>query len=370
MSLNHIVKNGLKDVSLDVKDLNCESITVNNAPIESFDQDLNTTDNVRFNKISVTSTMFTEPDQVVSKQYVDNSAPGLGSLQSAYDGGNTILTASGFPIDITGTEGVNLNANPITTGKLTFPNSQELVSRQYVDDAVASSTSLQDAYDSGNTIVTTVGLPVDIQGNLNTTELNIGNCSIINPSNDFTIDSDSGNGVITLNASVVRNVGQLACVGLSGTGIIMNNQQITTLKTAFTNDQELVSKKFVTDSILASGKTVVLFNQSVDYLVVNGGFYTDGNITLGWDASTQTEFLINTLPATGGITVSSLNQGTSSSVFASVANSKYDIGGTVGASSVLQSWIHSNTDSTYPNYYITILRVGGGENSILTVEKY
>ena len=72
MSLNHIVKNGLKDVSLDVKDLNCTSITVNNAPIESFNQDLNTTSDVRFNKISVTSTMFTDPDQVVSKQYVDN----------------------------------------------------------------------------------------------------------------------------------------------------------------------------------------------------------------------------------------------------------------------------------------------------------
>lgn len=375
MSLNHIVKNGLKDVSLDVKDLNCTSITVNNLPIESFDQDLNTTDNVRFNKISVTSTMFTDPDQVVSKQYVDNSAPGLGSLQSAYDGGNTILTASGFPVELTGTEGLNLNSNPITTGKLTFPNSQELVSRQYVDDAIAA-TSLQDAYDGGNTIITTSpASPVDIQGNLNSTvintpELTIQNCTITNPSNDLIIDSDGGNGFITLNASIVRNVGQLACVGLSGTGIIMNNQEIVTNKTVFTNDQELVSKKYVSDSILASGKTVVLFDQSVDYLVVNGGFYTDGNITLGWDAATQTEFLINTLPATGGITVSSLNGGTASSIFATQANLKYDIGGSLLSGVVLQSWIHSNTDAAYTNYYITILRVGGGENSILTVERY
>jgi hypothetical protein len=168
MSLQHIVKNGLKDVSLDVKDINCENITINNAPIELFDQDLNTTDDVRFNQIRLTSTMFTDPDQCVSKQYVDNSAPGLGSLQSAYDGGNTILTAVGFPVELTGTEGVNLNSNPITTGKLTFPNSQELVSRQYVDDAIASippsATSLQDAYDGGNTILTQAGNPIELTG--------------------------------------------------------------------------------------------------------------------------------------------------------------------------------------------------------------
>ena len=117
-------------------------------------------------------------------------------------------------------------------------------------------------------------------------------------------------------------------------------------------------------------KTVVLFDQSADYLVVNNGFYTDGYITLGWDATSQTEFLLNSLPSTGGVTVSSLNGGTGSSTFATQANTRYDIGGAVPSSGVIQSWVHANTDALYPNYYITILRVGGGENSILTVEKY
>ena len=264
MSLNHICLNGKVDLALDVKSLSIQGQTVNpgGGGGNPFDQDLNTTDNVRFNKISVTSSVFTDPDQVVSKQYVDNSAPGLGSLQIAYDGGNSILTAAGFPVELTGTEGLNLNSNPITTGKLTFPNSQELVSRQYVDDAIASippsASSLQSAYDGGTTILTAAGFPVDIQGDLNssvinTPELQIQNCTITNPASDLVIDCDGGNGFITLNASIVRNGGQLACIGVSGTGIIMNNQEIVTNKTVFTNDQELVTKKYVSDSIVATG---------------------------------------------------------------------------------------------------------------------
>ena len=356
MSLNHIVKNGLKDVSLDVKDLNCESITVNNLPIESFDQDLNTTDDVRFNQIRLTSTMFTDPDQCVSKQYVDNSAPGLGSLQSAYDGGNTILTAPGFPVDIQGSLDANIvnttqvisssnltmgSANQTqilaqslllttpqvtvsgqtSTNQTTFPDPQNLVTKNYVDTEIANipSATLQSAYEGGNTILTAPGFPVELTG----TE-----------------------------------------------GVNLNSNPITTGKLTFPNSQELVSRQYVDDQISVLRKTTVLFNQSTDYLVVNGGFYTDGIITLGWDATTQTEFLINTLPATGGATVSTLIGGTSSSIVATQANFKYDIGGAVPSSGVLQSWVHSNLDTTYPNYYITILRVGGGENSILTVEKY
>jgi hypothetical protein len=150
----------------------------------------------------------------------------------------------------------------------------------------------------------------------------------------------------------------------------MGLNELLSFKTAFTNDQEMVTKKYVDDAILPLRKTVVLFNQSLDYLVANGGFYTDGNITLGWDAQNQTEFLINTLPASGGITISTLVGTTASSIFATQANLKYDIGGGIGPSGVLRSWVHSNTDANYPNYDISIMRVGGGENSILTVEKW
>jgi hypothetical protein len=294
MSLNHICLNGKVDLDLDVKSLSIQGQNVN--PGNPFDQDLNTTSDVRFNKISVTSTMFTDPDQVVSKQYVDNSAPGLGSLQSAYDGGNTILTAPGFPVELTGTEGVNLNSNPITTGKLTFPNSQELVSRQYVDDAIASippsATSLQDAYDGGNTIITT--LPVDIQGDLNSTvintpELTIQNCTITNPTNDLLIDCDGGNGLMTLNASIVRNGGQLACVGVSGTGIIMNNQEIVTNKTIFTNDQELVSKKYV-DSKASGFSPFPISMADVSIPTQTSQFYYQTFSTTSFNLATMTTF--------------------------------------------------------------------------------
>ena len=144
MSMNHICKNGLADIDLTVKDIECTTINsttinattinVEGAPIQSFDQDLNTTDDVQFNKITLNSSVFVNPTDVVNKEYVDNSSPGSPSLQIAYNGGNSIVLQEGFPIEITGTAGLNVNANSITTTKLTFNNSQELVSRQYVDD--------------------------------------------------------------------------------------------------------------------------------------------------------------------------------------------------------------------------------------------
>ena len=162
MSLNHVTTGGRKDISLDVKDINCTSISINSDPIQSFNQELNTTDDVRFNNVKVTSTMFTDPQDLVTRQYVDDSAPGLGSLQVAYDGGNTILTQPGFPIEISGPEG-------ITVTKTVFADPQDLVTRQYVDSATPSVT-LQDAYDNGN-IITTIS-PLDIQGDLNSTRIN------------------------------------------------------------------------------------------------------------------------------------------------------------------------------------------------------
>ena len=228
MSLNHIVKNGLKDISLDVKDLNCESITVNNAPIESFDQALNTTDDVRFNQLRLTSTMFTDPDQAVNKQYVDNSAPGTGSLQSAYNGGNTILAAPGFPIELTGTDGLNLNSNPITTGKLTFPNPQELISRQYVDDAISSippptiTTSLQDAYDNGSgQIALTISKPLEFIGN---------------------------------------------------EGLLVNNNPVLTTKLTFNDPQEFVSRQYIDDAIAQNGNIVFDWTANTSPASVNLDF--------------------------------------------------------------------------------------------------
>ena len=193
MSLNHIVKDGLKDISLDVKNINCTSITVNNLPI------------------------------------------GSGSLQSAYNGGNTILTAPGFPIELTGVEGLNLNSNPITTGKLTFPNLQELVSRQYVDDAIASispsSTTLQDAYDNGNgQIALSISKPLEITG----TE-----------------------------------------------GINVNANSVLTTKLTFTDAQELVSRQYVDDAINSVSSPFTYFRGNGN---VTQTVYEDTFVRLIWDS--------------------------------------------------------------------------------------
>ena len=274
MSLNHICKDGLRDIDLDVKSLSIQG-------------------------------------QVVTP----GGGGGGGSLDDAYDQGNIIFTVGGLPVDIQGTAGLKVEAG-VTTDQTVFNADQQLVTKKFVDDSI----TLQNAYENGTgQISLTIGKPLEISGN---------------------------------------------------EGVNVNGNSVTTTKLTFNNSQELVSKQYVDDSVQSLGRTTVLFNQSQDYLVVNGGFYTDGVITLGWDAVNQTEFLVNTLPSTGGVTVSSLNGGTGTSIIATQANFKYDIGGLVAASGILQSWIHANTDASYPNYYITILRLGGGENSILTVEKY
>ena len=204
MSMNHICKNGLADIDLTVKDIECTTINsttinattinVEGTPIQSFDQDLNTTDDVAFNKITLGATIFTDPQQVVNKAYVDNSSPGLGSLQVAYDGGNTILTQAGFPIEISGQEGV------IVT-KTTFANDQDLVTKKFVDDSISSipppNTTLQNAYDNGT-------------------------------------------GDIALSTSKPLNITGTA-------GVNLNANSITTAKLTFNNSQELVSRQYVDD---------------------------------------------------------------------------------------------------------------------------
>jgi len=201
MSLNHIVKNGLKDLSLDVINVDCVklnagSINLDGNDLPSFNQSLNTTDDVQFNKITLSSTMFTDPEQVVNKQYVDNSSPGAPSLQVAYNGGNSILTQPTFPIEISGQEG-------ITVTKTNFANDQDLVTKKFVDDSISSipqpNTTLQNAYDNGTgEIALSTSKPLNITGN---------------------------------------------------EGININANSITTAKLTFNNSQELVSKKFVDDSI-------------------------------------------------------------------------------------------------------------------------
>ena len=272
MSLNHIVKGGLKDLDLDVKSLSIQGQTVNpGGGGNPFDQSLNTTDAVEFASVN------------------------MQDLQSS---GSLFIDVPAGVLTIV-TPGININSNVINTN---------------------------------STITTTKPLTLDNQ--LATKEQ-----------------------VEILIDTIVPDL-----INLQPLEQKVQNQSASSGITNFDGDIRLngVSIK----------KTVVLFNQSIDYLVVNGGFYTDGYITLGWDATSQTEFLLNALPATGGVTVSSLNGGTGSSIVATQQNFKYDFGGSVLLNGMLQSWIHSNTDPAYPNYYVTIMKVGGGENSILTVEKY
>jgi len=236
MSLNHIVLNGKKDVELDVKSLVCDDLTVTNG---LYDQSLNTTDDVTFNKITLTSTMFTDPNQAVNKQYVDDSAPGLSSLDIAYQGGNTINTQPGFPVELLGTEG-------ITLAKTNFTNPQELVTKKYVDDATPTIT-LQDAYDNGNTIITTPGNNVDIQGSL---DASFVNTTQLSSSSDLTIG--------------ITNQGQILAQSLLlTTPQVTISGQTSTQQTIFPDPQNLVTKQYVLDEISAIPSSAP--NQSITW---------------------------------------------------------------------------------------------------------
>ena len=93
---------------------------------------------------------------------------------------------------------------------------------------------------SGPVVADTIQCP-----DINTDALNITGCSITNPFNDLYINN--GTGFISLEGQLIRASGTIACV--AGNGIIMNERAITTQKTTFTDDQELVSKRYVDDSV-------------------------------------------------------------------------------------------------------------------------
>ena len=139
-------------------------------------------------------------------------------LQTVYDNGETgeiiLLGEKPFVIKNQNEETVvSIDDESIKTTVTLFTNDQELVSKKYVDDTVSTVPTLQSAYDSGNTIATANTLPVEITG----TE-----------------------------------------------GVNFNSNTLTTAKTAFTDDQELVSKKYVYDTVSTVPTLQSVYDSSVN----------------------------------------------------------------------------------------------------------
>lgn len=88
-------------------------------------------------RITTTQTTFTNPQEYVTRDYVDNSITST-SLQDAYNVGNTIFTSvSPGAVSIFGTQGLEVNSNAVITAKSTFTDPNEFVSKAYVDAATA-----------------------------------------------------------------------------------------------------------------------------------------------------------------------------------------------------------------------------------------
>ena len=116
---------------------------------------INATSITTNSRITTTQTSFTNPQEYITKDYVDNALPLPPTLQDVYTNGNTIFTSGGNPVSILGVEGLEVSNNAVITAKTTFTNPQELVSKAYVDGNVVKFNPSVDTilYEDANIII-------------------------------------------------------------------------------------------------------------------------------------------------------------------------------------------------------------------------
>jgi len=118
------------------------------------------------------------------------------------------------------------------------------------------------------------------------------------------------------------------------------------------------------------GVVKVRFNSSTDALVANGGFYDDGYIRLGWDASNMTEFMMLIAPSSGGARIHAQGTSANTNIYVSQTNYKYDVR-YVNSPNVIKFWILAEDDASYPSYYCTVFNIAGSSGTAqLTVQQY
>jgi len=171
-------------------------------------------------RITTTQTSFTNPQEYITKDYVDNAIPLPPTLQDAYNLGNTIFTsASPGPVSILGTQGLEVNSNAVITAKTNFTDPNELVSKTYVDNSI-SAIGLQDAYTNGNTITTAPGFPIFLLG---AAGLRVNSNAVITTKTTFTdpnefvsksyVDAGGGGSAYELIFAITNQISNIISIG-------------------------------------------------------------------------------------------------------------------------------------------------------------
>ena len=118
------------------------------------------------------------------------------------------------------------------------------------------------------------------------------------------------------------------------------------------------------------GITKVRFNSSTDALVSNGGLWDDGNIRIGWDASTITEFMMLTAPTSGGLQIHSQRTNFDTDNYVTQVNYKFDLQN-CPSNDVISFWVHAMDDASYPSYYGTVFNISGSYGQAqLTIQTF
>jgi hypothetical protein len=309
---------------------------------------------------------------------------------------NALVVNSSNGIDLTGAVfGISLGANQITTTKTSFIDT-ELITKKYADDSI----NLQNAYDRGPAILTKVGTPLTITGpegletgsnikvydddgvsqyatfvsygniilkddNPGITSFGSVNYSTSGPTKFLKLQVDKGSGAGSQGICDIDVDGEI--FRFRDNRLEMNAKKITELAEP-TDTQDAATKNYVDTAVVnVGGKIKVSFDNNTDYVTTVNPIWTDGVISIGWDAPGDViQLMVNNEPSDGNV-----------SYYADIGNLvgaintygvNYVIGGNLISRRVQRIWLTpSDPTSGILNYKFSICNL---PNAMLTVEKW
>lgn len=287
------------------------------------------------NTIKSTKTNFTDDQELITKLYVDDSI----NLQNAYDRGPNILTKVGTPLSITGPAGIETGSDI----------------KVYDDTGV-----------SGYETVVSSGSIILKDDDPSVTSFGSVNYSVGGPSKFLKLQVDKGNapgasqGIcdIEVDGEIFR---------FRDDRLDMNSKKITEL-TEPTDAQDAATKNYVDTTVLGvGGKIKVTFDNNIDWVTTSNPIWTDGVITVGWDAPQDiTQIMVNNAPSSGNVSYYSVAPNASGPI--GLYGVSIPIGGGITSRAVQRIWLTpSDPASGILNYLIQICNL---PNAVLTVEKW
>jgi hypothetical protein len=297
------------------------------------------------------------------------------------------LTLNGIPV-ITTAGSLNLDTT-LTTTQISFTNPQQLITKQYVDTGIAEletkTQNISNLTVAGNTVST--GVQRFLLGNDASTKFSINLGLATDPFNFpvMEVKNDAVATYVPLTTQIIRpdfsDIRDIGSSSLKYKDIYANKgifDQATTNQTVFISDQELVSKKYVDDN---SGGGAP-FNRRW-FSGQTGTLYEDESVRIIWDAvNNQPKFLLIQTPGMGGaLDVGfQLNKeggiAVSNQYITNQANIEfYFYPGAVQSRFSFGRWgtfargcIVADSDPNYPVYSILFIR--GNTNLNVTIDKY